>query len=83
MIFRKLEETHEKKAAAAMMLIAVGLGFLIVGIAWPRHPLPTAHLGTDWNDFLHGVMIGIAIALETGGVVIAISAAAAKRTTKL
>ena len=83
MIFRKLEGTHEKKVAAAMMLIAVGLGFLVVGIAWPRHPLPTAHLGTDWNDFLHGVMIGIAIALEVGGLVIAISAAAAKRATKL
>jgi len=82
-IFRKLEKAHEKKVTAAMMLIAVGLGFLIVGIAWPRHPLPTAHLGTDWDDFLHGVMIGIAIALETGGVVIAVSAAAAKRATKL
>ena len=83
MIFRKLERAHEKKAAAAMMLIAIGLGFLIIGITWPRHPLPTAHLGTDWDDFLHGVMIGIAIALETCGVVIAVSAAAAKRATKL
>jgi multisubunit Na+/H+ antiporter MnhB subunit len=83
MIFRKLERAHEKKVAAAMMLIAIGLGFLIIGIAWPRHPLPTAHLGTDWNDFLHGVMIGIAIALETGGLVIGISAAAVKRAAKL
>ena len=83
MNFRTLDKTAEKKVAAAMMLIAIGLVFLIVGIAWPRHPLPAAHLGTDWNDFLHGVMIGIAIALEVGGLVIAISAAAAKRATKL
>lgn len=83
MILRKLQKTPEKMAAVAMIVITIGLAFLIIGIAWPRHPLPAAHLGTDWDDFLHGVMIGIAIALEAGGVVIAVSAAAAKRAAKL
>ena len=83
MIFRTLDKTTEKKVAVAMLLIALGLIFLIVGITWPRHPASAALAGTDWNDFLHGLFIGVAIGLEASGVVLAISAAAAKRASKL
>jgi hypothetical protein len=83
MILNKLQKTPEKMVAVAMALITLGLAFIIFGISWPRHPLPAAYPGTDWNDFLHGFMVGIGIALEVGGVVIVLAAAAAKRAPRL
>ena len=62
-----------------MTLIVVGLSILMIGIAWPRFSPSVPHIGTDWNDFAHGFLIGLAIAMEIGGVIIAASAAAKKR----
>jgi hypothetical protein len=79
MILRNLQNSPEKSIPVAMTLIVVGLSILMIGIAWPRFSPPVPHMGTDWNDFAHGFLIGLAIALEIGGVVLAISAAAKKR----
>ena len=83
MLLRKLEKTPERMTLIAMMLIVVGLGALIAAIAWPRHPLPLVHTGPDWDSFLHGFLMGLAIALEAGGVVLALVAAKAKDARKL
>jgi hypothetical protein len=37
-------------------------------------------MGTNWNDFFRGVLFGVAIVIEIAGVVIAGSAAAAKKS---
>ena len=60
-------------------MVVVGLSILAIGIAWPRFSPSLAHVGTDWNDFARGFIFWIAIALETGGVVLAATAAAKKR----
>jgi hypothetical protein len=83
MLLRKLERTPERMTPIAMMLIAVGLGALIAAIAWPRHPSPPVHTGADWDSFLHGFLMGLAIALEAGGVVLAVVAAKAKAARRL
>jgi hypothetical protein len=83
MIFRSLEKSARRKVAVAMALVTIGLAFLIIGVVWPWHPNPPAHSGTDWNDFLHGFLIGIAIGLEAGGAVLAVSAARSKHAAKL
>jgi hypothetical protein len=79
MILRSLQKSPEKMVPAAMALIVVGLSILLIGIAWPRLSPSVPHIGTDWNDFAHGFLIGLAIAIEACGVVIAASAAAKKR----
>lgn len=78
MLLRRLNAPPERLTAVAMMLIAVGLGALVAGIVWQRYPLPRAHAGTDWDSFLHGFLMGVAIALEAGGVVLATVVARAK-----
>jgi hypothetical protein len=78
MILRNLQKSPERMIPVAMALIVVGLSILMIGIAWPRLSPPVPHIGTDWNDFAHGFLIGLAIAMEIGGVVIAASAAAKK-----
>ena len=83
MLLSKLERTPERMAPIAMMLIAVGLGALIAAIAWPRHPSPPLHTGADWDSFIHGFLMGLAIALEAGGVVLALVAAKTKSARKL
>jgi hypothetical protein len=82
MILRNLQNSPEKSIPLAMTLIVVGLSILMIGIAWPRLSPPVPHIGTDWNDFAHGFLIGLAIAMEVGGVVIAASAAAKKRKSQ-
>jgi hypothetical protein len=79
MILRSLQKSPEKMVPVAMALIVVGLSILLIGIAWPRLSPSVPHIGTDWNDFAHGFLIGLAIAIEACGVVIAASAAAKKR----
>jgi len=79
MTLLNLQNAPEKSISLAMTLIVVGLSILMIGIAWPRFSPSVPHIGTDWNDFAHGFLIGLAIAMEIGGVIIAASAAAKKR----
>jgi hypothetical protein len=79
MILAKLQKTPEKMIPVAMALVVTGLMLIVVCTAWSRLPLSFAHMGADWSDFFRGMLTGIAIALEIGGVVIASAAAAAKR----
>ena len=79
MTLLNLQNAPEKSIPLAMTLIVVGLSILMIGIAWPRFSPSAPHIGTDWNDFAHGFLIGLAIAMEIGGVIIAASAAAKKR----
>ena len=83
MIFRKLEDSPEKMIPVAMAFIVAGLSLLTIGVTWPRISPPLPHPGTDWKDFFRGVIFGIAIALETFGVVIAAKAAVAKKHNAL
>jgi len=83
MIFRKLENSPEKMIPVAMAFIVAGLSLLTIGVTWPRISPPLPHPGTDWKDFVRGVICGIAIALETFGVVIAAKAAVAKKHNAL
>ena len=77
MILRNLQKSPEKMIPVAMAFIVVGLSILTIGIAWPRFSPAVSHAGTDWNDFLRGLMFGIAIAMEIVGVVFAATAASA------
>ena len=79
MTLLNLQNAPEKSIPLAMTLIVVGLSILMIGGAWPRFSPSVPHIGTDWNDFAHGFLIGLAIAMEIGGVIIASSAAAKKR----
>jgi hypothetical protein len=79
MILRNLQNSPEKMIPVAMAFVVVGLSILTIGIAWPRFIPPVAHTGTDWNDFFRGLLFGIAIAMEITGVVIATSAAVARK----
>jgi len=79
MTLLNLQNAPEKSISLAMTLIVVGLSILMIGIAWPRFSPSVPHIGTDWNDFAHGFLIGLASAMEIGGVIIAASAAAKKR----
>jgi hypothetical protein len=79
MILSKLENSPEKKIPVAMALIVVGLSMTAIGISWSRFVPSVPHSGTDWNDFFHGVIFGIAFVLEIAGVAIAASAAAARK----
>jgi hypothetical protein len=74
MILRKLQNSPEKLAPVAMLLLTAGLLILATGISWPIFSFQT-RLGTNLDDFLHGFTIGIAIALEIGAVVLAIAMA--------
>jgi hypothetical protein len=80
MILGKLESCPEKKIPVAMALIVVGLSMTVMGITWSRFAPSVPHMGTNWNDFFRGVLFGVAIVIEIAGVVIAGSAAAAKKS---
>jgi hypothetical protein len=77
MILRNLKNSPEKMIPVAMAFIAVGMSILAIGLAWPRFSPSIPHLGTDWNDFFRGFMFGLAIALNTAGLVFAVFAATA------
>jgi hypothetical protein len=75
MIFCRLENEPSKAVPVAMTLIVVGLSILTIGISWNRFVPIAPHIGTDWNDFFRGMMFGLGITLEIGGVTIATRAA--------
>jgi len=77
MILSKFQDSPERKIPIAMALVTTGLMTIVVCIAWPRSPLLVAHLGTNWNDFWRGVILGIALVMEIAGLVIGGSAKAA------
>jgi hypothetical protein len=79
MILRKIQNDPAKMTSTAMAFIAIGLSLITIGIIWPKTSPLLIHAGTDWNDFVRGVILGIAIVLEIAGVAIASSAAAAKK----
>jgi hypothetical protein len=35
--------------------------FLIYAICWPNNFYPSTHFSPDWNDFLRGLLFGLAI----------------------
>jgi hypothetical protein len=78
MILRKLQSAPEKMIPVAMMFVSVGTMLLVIGIVWHK-PLIHSAPGTDWNDFLRGFALGIAIVFEIAGLVIALAAARAKK----
>jgi hypothetical protein len=78
MILRKLQNAPEKLIPVAMMFITVGMMIIVVATAWHKPLIPVTS-GTDWNDFLRGFALGLAIVMEIVGLVLAISAARAKK----
>lgn len=81
MILRKLQSSPEKMIPVAMMFVSVGMMLLVLGIVWHK-PLIHSAPGTDWNDFLRGFALGIAIVFEITGLAIALAAARAKKATE-
>jgi hypothetical protein len=79
MILSKLQNDPKRMTSMAMAFIAIGLSLITIGITWPKSSPLLAHVGTDWNDFVRGAILGFAIVLEIAGVAIASSAAAAKK----
>jgi hypothetical protein len=74
MILGKLQISPAKSVPIAMALLVTGLTLLMLGIAGPRFAFPAAYLGTDWSDFLRGVLYGLSIVLEISGLVVALTA---------
>ena len=81
-----LRSQDGKPAAAkiplAMTLIASGMMFIVFGIVWPRFISLSPYAGTNWDDFLRGLCYGLGIALDIGGVVLSVKAAAAVSAKK-
>jgi hypothetical protein len=74
------QRSAKARIPVAMALLTVGLMLLGVSVAWSSFSYPLEHLGREWNDFARGFLVGLAIAMEIGALVIALSAvAAAKR----
>jgi hypothetical protein len=82
MILRKLQNAPEKSIPVAMMFIAVGMMIIVVATVWHTPILPASR-GTDWNDFLRGFMLGLAIVFEIFGLVLALNAARAKKVREI
>jgi hypothetical protein len=78
MILRTLQISPAKSIPIAMALLVTGLTLLMLGIAWPRFAFPAAYFGTEWSDFLRGLLYGVSIALEISAVVLVASAMPAK-----
>lgn len=76
MLLRTLQKSPAKIIPVAMALIVVGLSCLLFGIAWPMFSHDFTHFGSKSSDFIHGLLFGISIALELGGVALAATAAA-------
>jgi hypothetical protein len=43
--------------------LPLAMSFIAIGILWPHIIPPSSHLGTDWNDFLRGGVMGVAIGM--------------------
>jgi hypothetical protein len=78
MIFRKLQNSPQKAVPVAMMFVVVGLSLIVLAMSWSRFAFPLTYFGHDWNDFAHGFLYGLAIAMEILGLVIVTTAASAK-----
>jgi hypothetical protein len=74
MLLRTLQNQPRRAIPVAITFIVTGLSILFIYFAWPRFSPSLPHTGTNWNDFFHGFLLGIAIALEAGGLVVAIAA---------
>ena len=74
MLLRILQNQPRRAVPVAVTLIVTGLSILFIYFAWPRLSPSLPHTGTNWNDFLHGFLLGIAIALEAGGLIVGIAA---------
>jgi hypothetical protein len=61
-----------------MALVATGMMFIVFGIVWPRLISLAPYAGTNWNDFLRGACYGLGISFEIGGLVLAVTAVAAR-----
>lgn len=79
MIAGNLKESSARIVSIAMLFTSVGLVLLVFGILWPKLPFLATLVAPDWNDFVHGFVIGVALALEIGGVVMGAAALARKR----
>lgn len=62
--------SSNRPVAAAMAMVSVGMSLVVLNIEWPRMAWLSAHLGSQWSDFGRGFVVGLAIALETGAVVL-------------
>lgn len=71
MILQKINASPVKRIPAAMAMLCLGLLLVILNTLWSRIGWLS---GTGWSDFARGLVIGIGIALETGGVLLAASA---------
>jgi hypothetical protein len=74
----KNEKSPAARVPIAMALISLGMMFLVIGIAWPHFVSPAAHTGTDWHAFLRGLCYGLGISFDIGGLIIAVTAVAAR-----
>ena len=74
MIFRRLQNQPKLAIPVAIALIIAGLCSLLIGLAWPTFSSLAPDAGEGKSDFWHGFVIGLGIALEFGGAVIAIAA---------
>ena len=74
----KNEKSPAARVPIAMALVSTGMMFLVIGIAWPHFVSPAPHAGTDWPAFLRGLCYGLGISLDIGGLVLAITAVAAR-----
>lgn len=79
MLLRKLNDAPEKIVPVGMGLLVVGLSITVIGANWLRSSTPLAHAGTDWNDFFHGLILGLGLALEIAGIALTARAAALKK----
>lgn len=76
-----LDRLQSKKLAVstAMTFIVIGLMLVAVSVAVPHIASLRAHYAKDTLDFVQGLFIGIAIALEIMGISALIPALAAAR----
>jgi hypothetical protein len=73
-----LAKSPTAKVPIAMALVSTGMMFIVFGIVWPHLISLAPHAGTNLNDFLRGLCYGLGISLEIGGLVLAITAVAAR-----
>ncbi len=74
MLLRTLQTQPRRTIPVAITFIVTGLSILFIYYAWPRLSPSLPHTGTNWNDFFHGFLLGMAIVMEAAGLIIAISA---------
>ncbi len=70
----KNEKSPAARVPIAMALISTGMMFIVFGILWPRFISLAPYAGTNLNDFLRGLLYGLGISLEIGGLVLAVAA---------